>query len=116
MIYACSVPVISQQELPFSNIAREFVGQDHGGVGITFLLVDAPPGRGPSLHRHPYEEVLIVQEGKATFELDGEELEVRAGEIVVVPPGTPHRFVNTGDGALRQVDIHVSPHFDTEWL
>jgi mannose-6-phosphate isomerase-like protein (cupin superfamily) len=116
VIYAGCMPVISQEALPISNIAREFVGQDHGGVGITFLLVDAAPGRGPALHQHPYEEVFIVQEGEATFVLDGEELEVRAGEIVVVPPHTPHRFVNTGDGPLRQVDIHVSPHFDTEWL
>jgi mannose-6-phosphate isomerase-like protein (cupin superfamily) len=110
------MPVISQESLPFSNIAREFVGDDHGGVGITFLLVDAEPGRGPSLHQHPYEEVFIVQEGSATFVLDGEELEVRAGEIVVVPPNTPHKFVSSGDGPLRQVDIHVSPRFDTEWL
>jgi mannose-6-phosphate isomerase-like protein (cupin superfamily) len=116
VIYADPMPVISQESLPLSNIAREFVGDDHGGVGITFLLVDAEPGSGPALHQHPYEEVFIVQEGSATFELDGDELEVRAGEIVVVPPNTPHRFVSTGDGPLRQVDIHVSPRFHTEWL
>ena len=43
------------------------VGDDHGGVGITFLLVDASPGRGPALHQHPYEEIFIVQEGSARF-------------------------------------------------
>jgi hypothetical protein len=47
------MPVIRFEDLPMSNIAREFVGDDHG-VGMTFLLVDAPPGRGPSLHTHPY--------------------------------------------------------------
>ena len=116
VIYAGDMPVISQDSLPLSNIAREFVGDDHGGVGVTFLLVDAEPGRGPALHQHPYEEVFIVQEGRATFELDGDELEVGPGDIVVVPPRTPHRFVNSGAGPLKQVDIHVSPRFDTEWL
>jgi hypothetical protein len=24
--------------------------------------------------------------------------------------------VNCGDGPLRQIDIHVSPSFSTEWL
>jgi hypothetical protein len=24
--------------------------------------------------------------------------------------------VNSGDGPLRQLDIHLSPTFDTEWL
>jgi mannose-6-phosphate isomerase-like protein (cupin superfamily) len=33
-----------------------------------------------------------------------------------VPANTPHRFVNTGDGPLKQIDIHVSASFATEWL
>jgi mannose-6-phosphate isomerase-like protein (cupin superfamily) len=108
--------VVNQADLPLSNIAREFVGDDHGGVGITFLVVDAPPGRGPSLHRHPYAEILIVQEGEATL-TDGEtERVVGAGDVVVVGPGEPHAFKNTGDGPLRQIDIHLSSSFATEWL
>jgi mannose-6-phosphate isomerase-like protein (cupin superfamily) len=109
------VTVIRVEDLPFSAIAHELVGADHG-VGITFLMVDAPPGCGPALHKHPYEEIFIVQEGQGTFVVGDEELVVRAGEIAIVPPGTPHKFVNSGDGPLRQVDIHVSPSFSTEWL
>lgn len=108
--------VLSFDDLPLSTIAREFVGEDHGGVGITFLLVDAPPGRGPALHQHPYEEIFIVQEGRATFVLGDEEIEVGAGEIVVVPADTPHSFTTIGTGTLRQIDIHVSPRFSTQWL
>lgn len=108
--------VIDQSRLPFSVIAREFIGDDHGGVGISLLLIEAPPGRGPRLHRHAYEEIFIVQEGRATFTAGDEEREARAGEIVVVPPDTPHRFVNSGDGPLRQIAIHVNSRFVTEWL
>ena len=73
--------------------------------------------RGPSLHRHPYDEVLITQEGTATFFLgEDEQREVGPGEVVVVPAGQWHGFVNSGDGPLRQIDIHVSASFDTEWL
>jgi mannose-6-phosphate isomerase-like protein (cupin superfamily) len=60
--------------------------------------------------------VFIVLEGKGTFVLGDEELVVRAGDFAIVPPDTPHKFVNSGDGPLRQVDIHVSPSFSTEWL
>lgn len=110
------VRIVKLDELPSSNIAREFVGADHGDVGICAILVDAPPGMGPSLHRHPYPEVFITQEGTATFLLgEGEQREVGPGEIVVVPAGQWHGFVNSGDGPLRQIDIHVSPSFDTEW-
>jgi mannose-6-phosphate isomerase-like protein (cupin superfamily) len=110
------VAVIRQDDLPFSVIAREFVGDDHGGVGICFLLVDAEPGQGPGLHKHPYEEVFIVQEGRGAFTIGDAEVELAAGEIGIVPPDTPHKFVNCGDGPLRQIDIHVSSHFVTEWL
>jgi quercetin dioxygenase-like cupin family protein len=108
--------VISQDQLPFSRIARELVGDDHGGLPVSLLLIDAPPGTGPGLHTHAYHELFIVQAGTATFTADGEERVVHAGEIVIVPPGTVHRFENTGDGPLRQISIQMSPRFVTEWL
>ena len=39
-----------------------------------------------------------------------------AGEMAVVDAGQPHSFVNSGEGRLRQVEIHLSPRFITEWL
>jgi mannose-6-phosphate isomerase-like protein (cupin superfamily) len=80
------------------------------------LFVDAAPGEGPRLHRHPYVEILIVVEGVALVD-DGEtKNELRAGEMAVVDAGQAHGFVNNGAGALRQIDIHLSPRFETEWL
>jgi mannose-6-phosphate isomerase-like protein (cupin superfamily) len=108
--------VVALDELPATATARELVGADHGGAGVCLIFVDAPPGHGPSLHRHPYEEIFVVQEGEATFVAGGEEGIARAGEVVIVPAGVAHSFVNSGDGPLRQLDIHVSPRFDTEWL
>jgi mannose-6-phosphate isomerase-like protein (cupin superfamily) len=110
------MPVISQSALPLSVIARELNGYEHGDIGVSLLFVEAPPGTGPSLHRHPYEEIIIVQEGQGTFVLGDEELEARGGDIVIVPANEPHAFVNSGDGPLRQIDIHVSPQMATDWL
>jgi mannose-6-phosphate isomerase-like protein (cupin superfamily) len=110
------VEVVRIDALPFSSIAHELVGDEHGGAGVCLLFVDAPPGRGPSLHQHPYEEVFILTEGRGTFWAGDEEAELEAGQVLIVPANTPHRFVNTGDGPLKQIDIHVSPSFATEWL
>ena len=107
--------VIKQDQLPWSAIAHELVGADHG-LEITILFVDAEPGRGPALHRHPYAEVFIIQEGEATFTVGAEQLDARAGDILVAHANEPHSFVNSGAGQLRQVDIHLSPSFSTEWL
>ena len=110
------VRVLRQEDLPFSTIARELVGADHGGLGACLIFVDAPPGGGPSLHQHTYEEVLIFLEGQATVVAGDRELVARAGDIVIVPADTPHAFTNTGRGPLRQIDIHLSPSFSTTWL
>jgi quercetin dioxygenase-like cupin family protein len=80
------------------------------------IFVDAPPGGGPGLHKHPYEEVFIVQEGEATFIASDDERRAQAGDIVVVPAETPHAVTNSGGGPPRQIDIHVSPRFATQWL
>jgi mannose-6-phosphate isomerase-like protein (cupin superfamily) len=93
----------------------ETIGADVG-ARVCVIVVDAAPGEGPRLHRHPYEEVFVVLAGEVTFVLGDERRVARAGETVVAPSGVPHRFTNTGAGRLRQVDVHVSPRFETEWL
>jgi mannose-6-phosphate isomerase-like protein (cupin superfamily) len=110
------VQVIKQQELPATDFGRELIGADHGDAGVSVILVEAPTGRGPELHKHPYEEIFILLEGEAAFVAGERELHAAAGEIVIVPPETPHTFTNSGSGLLRQIDIHVSPRFITDWL
>ena len=94
---------------------KEVLGEELG-TGASLIFVNAEPGRGASLHRHDYDEIFVVLEGEATM-LGGEDgLKLYGGDVAVVPAGQPHGFVNSGDGALRQIDIHLSPRFVTEWL
>ncbi|MFN8224804.1 MAG: cupin domain-containing protein [Gaiellales bacterium] len=89
---------------------------DSLGTDVSVIVVEAEPGDGPALHRHPYAELFVVIEGEATFTVGGLQRRVTAGETLLAPAGVPHAFRNTGDRALRQVDIHLSPVFETEWL
>ena len=108
--------MLHKEELLHDGETREFEGYLHGDAKVSFIWVDLPPGSGPRLHKHPYEEVFIVQEGQAIYTVGSATLEVTAGHVVVVPPGVPHKFFNSGEGRLRQIDIHSSPKFITEWL
>ena len=100
--------VIGKGELPYGTIAHKFEGYRYGDVDVSFFLVDSPPGGGAVLHTHPYQEVFVTLEGEATFTVGDATIEVGAGQIVVAPAGVPHKFVNSGSGPLRQVDIHPS--------
>ena len=100
--------VIAKDELPYGTIAHRFEGYRYGDVNVSFFLVDSPPGSGAGLHKHPYEEIFVVQEGEANITVGDATIEAGGGQIVVVPAGVPHKFVNSGSGPLRQVDIHPS--------
>lgn len=108
--------IVNTDELAHSGDSREFEGYLFGNAGVCVILVDVAPGKGPKLHQHPYEEVFIIQEGSATYTIGLTTLEATAGQIAIIPPGMPHKFVNSGPGRLRQVDIHHSPRFITQWL
>lgn len=108
----CVIPV---ESLPSGVNAVQFDGHAHG-ASISFFITRNRPGTGPQLHRHPYEETFIVQEGRVRFTVGEEEIECGPGNIVVAPAGTAHRFVNVGEEILRQVNIHPVPRMQTEWL
>ena len=101
---------INLEQLPFVGMSHEFVGETQGAP-FSAYIVNAKPGQGPPLHTHPYVEVAFTLKGCATITVGEEQREVNAGGIVVIPAGTPHRFVNSGDTLLRQIDIHSSPRF-----
>lgn len=92
-----------------------FRGGKHG-TSVSIFVVDFAPGQGPPLHRHPYEEVFVVQDGLARFTAGEASLEARGGQVVVVPAGTPHRFVTAGEGRLRLTSVHPNPWVELEWL
>jgi quercetin dioxygenase-like cupin family protein len=102
--------LINLDQLPFVGMSHEFVGETQGAP-FSAYIVSARPGQGPPLHTHPYVEVAFTLEGCATLTVGDEQREVQAGGIVVIPAGTPHRFVNSGDTLLRQIDVHASPKF-----
>ena len=92
-----------------------FEGEGYGS-SVSFFWVNNVPGAGPVLHTHPYTETWIVRSGKAWFTAGGEELEAGPGDIMVVPPETPHKFKNIGTERLEIICIHASPVFIQENL
>ena len=93
----------------------EFEGEPYG-AGISFFLGNLEPGQGPGLHQHPYSETCIIFSGEAAMVIGGEELVGRAGDIIVIGPGTPHRFTAIGEERLHAVAIHHTDRFVIEPL
>lgn len=87
-----------------------------GGANVSIIVEStSQSGVGPRLHQHPYAETFLIRRGSATFTVDSEQVEARAGQVVIVPANTPHTF-RTGPDGYEGVHIHASPRFVTEWL
>ena len=87
-----------------------------GGANVSIILESTTQeGVGPRLHQHPYAETFIIRRGSATFTVAGEGREAHAGQILVVPADTPHRF-RTGPQGYEAIHIHANPEFVTVWL
>ena len=105
------MPVIKSHVLPNGNLE----GASYGAT--TSLIIDhSEPGHGPRLHRHPYDETWFVEQGNVTFQAGQDRLQAGPGDVVIVPGGVPHKFINDGPGTSRLVCVHASPKFITEWL
>ncbi len=108
--------ILNRDELPRDGNTYEFEGSHYEDTEVSFIWVDMPPGGAIRLHKHPYKEIFILQEGAATFTVGATTLEAHAGQIIIVPADLPHKFMNSSDKRLRQIDIHVNKQFVTHWL
>jgi len=107
--------VIDKDDLSHSETGHRFEGYLYGGANVSFFLIDTPRGDGSGLRTHPYDEVFVAQEGEVTTVGDAT-IEAKGGQILVVPAGVPHKYVNSGEGWARHIDIHASGRMtQTEW-
>lgn len=64
------------------------------------------PGQFHALHAHAgLDKVYQVVEGEGVFLLEGRELPMRAGDLLVAPEGVPHGVRNNGSGRLLVLAI-----------
>ena len=97
---------IHDPELGFFHMrARILVGAEQGGARSLLLALAtfAPTDGCHALHRHPEaEEIFYVWAGDGVhLSGDGGRHPMTAGDLVYVPKGEPHGFLNTGSVPLR---------------
>jgi mannose-6-phosphate isomerase-like protein (cupin superfamily) len=71
---------------------------DTNGEYVLVQVTVEPNGFVAAAHLHPHQtETFAVVSGSVSFEVGGKQVVVRAGETVVVEPGTAHKFWNAGE-------------------
>jgi quercetin dioxygenase-like cupin family protein len=75
---------------------------DTNGEYVLVEVIVEPNGSVAAAHVHPYQtEPLEVLEGEVTFKVGRKKVVAKAGETLVVEPGTAHKFWNSGSVDAR---------------
>ena len=61
----------------------------------------------PYHFHHAQEEMFVILEGEGSLRVAGEMVPVKAGDVVVIPPGPeyPHQFINTSGAPMHYLSI-----------
>jgi uncharacterized cupin superfamily protein len=85
-----------------------------GGHPFEVELGQLAPGEsGCPFHRHALQwEMFVILAGTASVRAEAETATLRAGDVVLQPPGTAHQIRNAGDDELRFLLIADNPPGD----
>ena len=91
----------------FGLIRRTRVPSEATGDAFPIWEEEIPAVSGPPLHVHEREhEVFTLMSGRVRFQVEETEIEATPGDMVVIPPGTPHTFKGLADSVAL---VQLSP-------
>jgi quercetin dioxygenase-like cupin family protein len=70
-----------------SSIVSRVLLKNNGGT-VTLFAFDE--GEGLSEHTAPFDALVIVTDGEANIEIEGQSYRVREGETITLPANRPH--------------------------
>jgi quercetin dioxygenase-like cupin family protein len=74
---------------------------------LNATLLEWSAGAGPPEHVNDVRDVLLsVVDGSVKVEIDGDDHDLAAGEVVIVPKGTRRR-ITAGRGGVRYLSVHL---------
>lgn len=83
-------------------------------TGGRYALLDMliPPGGGPPLHRHDFEEMFHVMDGEIVVTFRDATVTAKTGPTVNIPALAPHHFTNESDRPARLLCMVSPPGLD----
>lgn len=71
-----------------------FVTGKHHQVVFMNISPSTNPKNEIGMETHPFDQIILIVEGKGKADLAGEMSEVNSGDMIFIPQGTPHNIIN----------------------
>jgi oxalate decarboxylase/phosphoglucose isomerase-like protein (cupin superfamily) len=93
-------------------LTTEHKANDLGGM---FGLL--PPGSQVPYHYHNNREsIIIVISGEATEIIEGEEIPIKAGDVIYIPTREKHMTLNRSDKDFRYLEFFTCPPLTADFV
>ena len=79
------------------------------GEHTQLVIMTIPPGGEIGEEVHEVDQILTFVSGTAQAVVGGQKKNVAQGDLVVVPAGTKHNFLNTGQNPLILYTVYGPP-------
>jgi quercetin dioxygenase-like cupin family protein len=107
-----AVQHVRWQEVPTENMNPLFDRQYVVGHQVMVARISMKRGCIVPLHSHPHEQISHVLSGVLRFTVDGKEITLGAGELLLIPPHVPHAAEALEDAIA--IDTFTPPRED--WI
>lgn len=124
LLVAVSLPVVSfaagngdispvttnqvfEQAKKNNNWKLAFVTGKDAQVVFMSVSKNTNPNNEIGLETHKFDQIIFIAEGKAKAILNGKSSMVKSGDMIFIPQGVPHNFVNLNPtGPLKIISVY----------
>jgi quercetin dioxygenase-like cupin family protein len=89
------------EQAPGASLRWVIDEKNDGAPNFVLRMVEVEPGGHTPDHTHPFEHENFVFEGKGKVRIEDDWHELGPGDVVFVPPGMRHSYVNTADVTFK---------------
>ena len=103
--------------LPAGRNTKVFVGPGQTLTAENFVqgYVTIFPNGGIPEHAHENEETYTILSGTGVVTVDGEEVQVKAGDCIFMPRNHRHSLKNTGDTDMIMLFVYSPANIVDHW-
>jgi mannose-6-phosphate isomerase-like protein (cupin superfamily) len=94
--------------------AREWfeILQTHQRSQTAMMTLEPGKATGSKAEAHDKsDQVLLVLEGELHGEIDGKKCQLQKGQVIIIPAGIKHRFVNEGEADAVTFNVYAPPAY-----
>ena len=104
---------MKRAQMTFQPGFRLGVGNDRSQSAVMVLAKGGVEGDAHNRHRGA-DQWLFVVSGTGVAKINGREVDLQAGTMVLIERGDTHEIRNTGRSLLKTVSVYVPPAYKDE--